>query len=76
MLNRSNFFSLEVYDVDLVSRNVHYDNLPVVEHNEPVYDLLVSVLEENIALSIDMHDALILTRSDYFRKNKGVIEGR
>lgn len=66
---------LEVDDIDVGFGHVHDDDLAIVEHAEEVDDVGVFVLEEDLAVGVDMDDGLVGAGVDDPREDEGVVEG-
>jgi hypothetical protein len=75
VVNGSDGLGLKVDDVDVLGGDVHNDHLPLVEHGEEVNDVWVLVFEENVAVRIHMHHALISPGVDDPCEDVGIVEG-
>ena len=76
MVYVSDGLGLEVDDVDVGLRDVHDDDFAFIEHSEEVDDIGVFMLEEDIAIGINMDDTFISARVDHTREDEGIIKGR
>lgn len=64
---------MEIDDVYILVRDVHNDDLLLVDHGEEVYVIGVLLLKEGLAIGIHMHDALICARFDDLAEDEGII---
>lgn len=75
MIDGSGGFSLEIDDVYFLAGDIHNDDLSFIEHGEEVYDVRVLLFEEDFAIGIHMHDALISTGVDDLAEDEGIVVG-
>lgn len=75
MVNSNEFMRLEIDDVDFAFRDIHNDDLPVVEHSEGINYVFVLIFPLDFTLCIEMDYAFFLSWSIDSDADKGVVVG-
>jgi hypothetical protein len=75
MIDRSNLFLFQIYDINLWFWYIHHDDFFLIYHTEKIDDVWVFMLVENLSFRIYMNDAFIFPGIYHSWKDYCIIVG-